>query len=83
MGGGGDLTEYFNGLPEDSQGEFPNSPAVLTAAIPETPTVAVEKNSASATEDLATTTWKLTPPKQTGWAVNNLPKHCTKKPWKT
>ena len=54
----------MNGLPEDSQGVFPNSLAVLTTTIPETPKAALAKDSTTVTEASAKTAME-TPPSKT------------------
>ena len=60
---GKDLTDFLNGLPEDSQGEFPNSPAVLITTIPETPMDAIANDSTTDMEASAKTAMETPPSK--------------------
>ena len=47
LDGEGGLTEYFESILENSQGEFPNSPCILTTKIQETPVTVVEETASS------------------------------------
>ena len=47
LDGEGGLTQYFESILENSQGEFPNSPCILTTKIQETPVTVVEETASS------------------------------------